>query len=112
MPLLAKRSWIDRGEPTHDGEHRGLWLRRRPLWIELGVAHPFLVMPLRPSDAQRAPRRGLSVVPSDRANLDLHRRADASLAQRLVEEYDRDQGAEEHGFRLTRLLPPSSKAVD
>lgn len=43
--LLAKRSWIDRGEPAHDGERRDLGLRRKPAFdcrqvrIELG-GHP------------------------------------------------------------------------
>src|SRR4029453_14662626 len=56
MLLLAKRSWIDRGEPAHDGERRDLRLRRKPalecrqMRIELGGhAYPFLVTPFRPA---------------------------------------------------------------
>src|SRR5271166_1909779 len=56
MLLIAKRGWIDRGEPAHDGERRDLRFRREPaldrrqMRIELGGhAYPFLVTPFRPA---------------------------------------------------------------
>ena len=56
MLLIAKRGWIDRGEPAHNGERRDLRLHREPtldrrqMRIELGGhAHAFLVTPLRPA---------------------------------------------------------------
>src|SRR5262245_5591606 len=56
MLLIAKRGWIDRGEPTHNGKRRDLRLRREPkldrrqMRIEFGGhAYPFLVTPFRPA---------------------------------------------------------------
>src|SRR5437016_465482 len=81
MLLIAKRGWIDRGEPAHNGERRDLRLRREPtldrrqMRIERGGhAYPFLVTPLAAIERPNRRPKADTVVRSKRARPEQLRR--------------------------------------